>query len=223
MVQQKTLRVKFEKTGKLQYISHLDLLRTMQSALRRAKVKMAYSEGFNPHMKITFALPLSIGIESLTEYMDIKTDVSMRAQEVKENLAKNLPSDMKVLDVYDVEEGVCKLTDVKYAEYKIYIDYGDRTEEAYNIAKELYNSELIVTKKTKKGEKEIDISSLIDKIDVSYEFNCVIIRARLCADSENYLNPFYLTGALDKKMEMESIHRRVVRLAIYKADKTEFK
>ncbi|MBR6681766.1 MAG: TIGR03936 family radical SAM-associated protein, partial [Clostridia bacterium] len=75
MVQQpqKIIRVKFEKTGKLQYISHLDLLRTMQTALRRAKVKMIYSEGFNPHMKITFALPLSIGTESLCEYMDIRT------------------------------------------------------------------------------------------------------------------------------------------------------
>ena len=77
MVQQKTLRVKFEKTGKLQYISHLDLLRTMQTALRRAKVNMIYTEGFNPHMRIAFALPLSIGIESVCEYMDIRTEESV--------------------------------------------------------------------------------------------------------------------------------------------------
>ena len=94
MVQQKTLRVRFEKTGKLQYISHLDLLRTMQSALRRAKVDMVYSEGFNPHMKINFALPLSIGIESVCEFMDIKTEGRAACADVKDALAGNLPEDM---------------------------------------------------------------------------------------------------------------------------------
>ncbi len=220
MVQQKTLRVMFEKTGKLQYISHLDLLRTMQTALRRAKVKMMYSEGFNPHMKITFALPLSIGIESVYEFMDIKTDGSVKCADVKESLGKNLPPDMKVLDVYGAES---KLTDIKYAAYTIYLDYGDRSKQAVEIGKKIFNSPLTVTKKTKKGEKDIDIQSLIHKIDVTYEFDCAIINCILCADSENYLNPFYLTVALDKELGCEFIHRKVMRNGAYFGDGSLFK
>lgn len=219
MVQQKTLRIKFEKTGKLQYISHLDLLRTMQTALRRAKVKMIYSEGFNPHMKITFALPLSIGIESVCEYMDIKTDGSVSPMDVKNNLSKNLPSDMKVLDVYEAES---KLTDIKYAEYMIYLDYGEDTEKAVETGNKIFSDSLVVTKRTKKGEKEVDISPMIKDVSCCYEYGLVVVKAKVCADSENYLNPFYLTGALDKEMGVEANHRRVVRTQTYFADEQVF-
>ena len=128
MVQQpqKIIRVKFEKTGKLQYISHLDLLRTMQTALRRAKVKMIYSEGFNPHMKITFALPLSIGTESVCEYMDIRTQPDVDPKYVMEALGKNLPDGMKIIDAYEASS---KLTDIKYAAYTAMLDYGEYYQE----------------------------------------------------------------------------------------------
>ena len=220
MVQPKTIRVLFEKTGKLQYISHLDLLRTMQTALRRAKVKMMYSEGFNPHMKINFALPLSIGIESVYEFMDIKTDGGVKCEDVKENLGKNLPADMKIIDVYEAES---KFTDIKYAEYTMYLDYGDESEKAAEIGKKLFNNPLVVTKKTKKGERDIDIQPMIHSVEVSFEYGCVLVKCVLCADSENYLNPFYLTGALDREMGFAAYHRKVLRVGAYFADDKTFK
>lgn len=220
MVQQKTLRVRFEKTGKLQYISHLDLLRTMQSALRRAKVDMVYSEGFNPHMKINFALPLSIRIESVCEFMDIKTEGRTACADVKDALAGNLPEDMKVLEVYEAEG---KFTDVKYAGYTICLDYGADSEKGAEIGKTLFSAPLTVTKKTKKGEREVDIQPMIERVDVRYEYGCVVIDCRLCADSESYLNPFYLTGALDKAMGFEAFHRRVLRTGVYGEDNKPFR
>lgn len=220
MVQPKTLRVLFEKTGKLQYISHLDLLRTMQTALRRAKVKMMYSEGFNPHMKINFALPLSIGIESVYEFMDIKTDGGVKCEDVKENLGKNLPDDMKIIEVYEAES---KFTDIKYAAYTIYLDYGEESEKGAEIGKRIFNNPLVVTKKTKKGERDIDIQPMIHSVDVSFEYGCVLVKCVLCADSENYLNPFYLTGALDKEMGFEAYHRKVLRTGAYFANDKMFK
>jgi radical SAM-linked protein len=191
----------------------------MQTALRRARVKMMYSEGFNPHMKITFALPLSIGIESVCEYMDIKTDGSVSPDDVKNNLSKNLPTDMKVLEVYEAQS---KLTDIKYAEYMIYLDYGEDTEKAVEIGNRIFSGSLVVTKRTKKGEKEVDISPMIKDVSCSYEYGLVVLKARVCADSENYLNPFYLTGALDKEMGVEAGHRRVVRTQTYFADEQVF-
>ena len=66
------LRIKFRKVGKLQYISHLDLVRTMQKVIVRAGLPLWYTEGFNPKPKMVFASPLSIGTESVTEYMDVR-------------------------------------------------------------------------------------------------------------------------------------------------------
>lgn len=219
MVQPKTLRVKFEKTGKLQYISHLDLLRTMQTALRRAKVKMMYSEGFNPHMKITFALPLSIGIESVCEFMDIKTDGNVFANDVKENLGKNLPADMKIIDVYEAQN---KLTEIKYAEYVIYLDFGENSEKAAEVGRKIFADTLVVTKRTKKGEKDVDISPMIKSAECGFECGMTAIKAVLCADSENYLNPFYLTGALEKALGREAEHRKVVRINTYFENEDQF-
>jgi len=220
MVSSKTLRVKFEKTGKLRYISHLDLLRTMQTALRRAGVKMVYSEGFNPHMKINFALPLSIGIESVYEFMDIKTDDSVEPDHVKKELGKNLPADMKILDVYEPQS---KFTDIKYAAYTIWLDYGEKSEQAANVCKKLFSSPLVVTKKTKKGERDVDIAPMIRKVECRYEFGCLIIMTELCADSESYLNPFYLTGAVDSEMGVEAENRKVLRTGALFANGESFK
>ncbi len=222
MVQQpqKVIRVKFEKTGKLQYISHLDLLRTMQTALRRAKVKMIYSEGFNPHMKITFALPLSIGTESVCEYMDIRTQPDVDPLYVKESLGRNLPDGMKILDVYEASS---KLTDIKYAAYTAMLDYGGQSEKAAEVGNTLFSKELIVTKRTKKGERDIDIFPMIKKAECRYEYGCTVIDMILSADSENYLNAFYLTDALNKELGLEHANRKVMRTSTYFADGKEFK
>ena len=215
MVQQKTLRIKFEKTDKLQYISHLDLLRTMQTAIRRSQIKMMYSEGFNPHMKITFALPLSIGIESVCEYMDIKTDECTEPSYVRDNLIKNLPADMKILDVYEPET---KLTDIKYAEYIINLDYGKDSQIAALAGKKIFSAQLVVKKHTKKGEKDVNISPMIKSIECDSDESGVVIKTTLCADSENYLNPFYIVNALDSKVGREADNRRVLRVNAYFQD-----
>jgi len=222
MVQQpqKIIRVKFEKTGKLQYISHLDLLRTMQTALRRAKVKMIYSEGFNPHMKITFALPLSIGTESVCEYMDIRTQPDVDPKYVMEELGKNLPDGMKIIDVYEASS---KLTDIKYAAYTAMLDYGELSKKAAEVGNDLFSKELIVTKRTKKGERDIDIFPMIKKAVCRCEYGLAIVDMILSADSENYLNAFYLTDALNRELGVESAHRKVLRTQTYFADGKEFK
>ena len=68
----KKLRLRFEKTGRAIYISHLDLMRTMQRVFARAGLELKYSEGFNPHPQISIALPLSVGTGSLCEIMDFR-------------------------------------------------------------------------------------------------------------------------------------------------------
>ena len=76
------VRVFFEKTGMTKYISHLDLMRCMTRAIKRAAIPAWYTEGFNPHLFITFALPLTLGVESLCESMDIRLTEEMGFEEV---------------------------------------------------------------------------------------------------------------------------------------------
>ena len=135
-------------------------------------------------------------------------------------MGRNLPPDIKVVEVYEAES---KFTDIKYAQYRICLDYGDKTEEAARIGKALFDGPLTVTKRTKKGEKDVDIKPMIREVEVSYEFGCTVISCTLCADSENYLNPFYLTGALDKEMGFEALHKKTLRIGALFADGRAFK
>ena len=108
------LRVKFKKVGNLQYISHLDLVRTMHKIIVRAKLPLWYTEGFNPKPKMVFAAPLSIGTESVCEYMDLRLTERMDESEVLSRLNKNMTEEMQVLEAY---YPTSKLTDLKWPQY----------------------------------------------------------------------------------------------------------
>lgn len=86
------IRIKFNKGEGLKYISHLDLLRTMERAIRRSGLPIAYSEGFHPHAKVQFASALPVGIASRGELMDLELTEEFTAQEVLARLAEQLPA-----------------------------------------------------------------------------------------------------------------------------------
>ena len=117
-VQPKTLRIKFKKVGNLQYISHLDLVRTMTRALMRAKLPLWYSEGFNPRPKLTFSTPMSIGAQSIYELLDIKIIKDVDPESVKENLNSNLPKEIQIGEVYYPDS---KFSDIAFSSYLINI------------------------------------------------------------------------------------------------------
>ena len=107
-----TLRVKFFKKGRLQYISHLDLVRTMMKIIVRAKLPLWYTEGFNPKPKITFAAPLSIGTESMCEFMDIRLTEKMPAEEAMRRLNENMTDDELAAGLVELAECGATLCDV---------------------------------------------------------------------------------------------------------------
>ena len=175
------IRVKFTKTGRLKFISHLDINRTMKSALLRAKMPMWYSEGFNPRPKVVFALPLSLGVESVCEYMDIRLVERIDFDTMKETFRRTVTDEMAIIDIYEPET---KLTDIGFAEYKFEFD-----EE---IDGEKLKSPIVIMKRSKSGDKEVDIQPLVKR----YEIDGNVMTAVLQADSENYLSPDYLAKAL---------------------------
>ena len=177
-----SVRVKFSKVGSLQFISHLDLNRTMKTVMIRAGVPIKYSEGFNPHPKMVFALPLSVGTESVTEYLDFKVTCPMSEEELSDRLNSAFPPEMRVIEAY---EPCTKFTDIKFAEYVLENDSDFSTEA-------LEADSIVVMKKTKSGEKETDIKPLIRSYKKEgYKLTCV-----LSASPDSYLNPDYIAKLL---------------------------
>ena len=115
-----TLRVKFFKKGRLQYISHLDLHRLLNRALVRAGMPIWYTKGFNPHIKLVFSTPLSVGTESVCEYLDIRIDREMSCEEIKDRLNRALTDELCILDAYIVPEKSV-FADIIWARYDIRI------------------------------------------------------------------------------------------------------
>lgn len=177
------VRIKFSKTGSLQFISHLDLNRTMKTVMIRAGIPIKYSEGFNPHPKMVFALPLSVGNESVTEYLDFKITKPMTEEELTCRLNNAFPPEMRVISAY---EGQSKFTDIAYAEYIL------ENDTDFSVSP-LENEHIVIMKRTKSGEKETDIKPLIK----SYSKEGNKLTCVLSASPESYLNPDYIAKVLD--------------------------
>lgn len=199
-VEHTALRIKFTKTGSLQYISHLDLHRTFCRLLVRCGIPVWYSEGFTPHPRLVFATPLSVGAESLCEYMDVfvtgsgdKIDLDVMRWKLRETNIEGL----EIKEVYLPET---KFSTITHSDYTIRIkttgadaDLASKCEEA------LRESPLVVLKRTKSGEKDVDISTQIKSVEAAFDGECIVIKACLSADSSTFLNPEYLVKVLKSK------------------------
>ena len=222
------IRIKFRKVGMLRYISHLDLQRTFAKVLVRSGIPAWYTQGFNPHAKMVFALPLSVGTQSECEFLDIRLREHMTCGEIKYRLNSVLTDELSVIDVYEPEE---KFQDIGYARYEIDIVTPSASDELSDNVKKLFSSKpIMMLKHTKSGEKEIDISPLIKSIDISYgaETGSLHISALLSATPDNYLSPEMLITAMKSSLNILSDimteRYTIFRTAVYLTDgETEFK
>ncbi len=202
----------FEKTGNLQYISHLDLQRAVTRLLLRTQLPICYSEGFNPHPKLTFAQPLSIFQESLCERLEFR---------MQETPSQPLPSQQQTLEALQAvspSDGL-RFTAVRFSERKL----PPCTAAAYTLTFQtalsepefcaLFDGELTVLKKTKTQETLLDIAPLIRQKTVrecegGFALSCVLS----CGD--RYLNPNYLAIAVQDSAKI----RRILRTELFFGD-----
>lgn len=163
--------IKFTKEPDIKFISHLDMMRTIQRMIRRSDLPVSYSKGFNPHMALSIAQPLPVGIYSSAEYMDVVFDSEIDEKVISESLNKCAPGGIRILEtlkIRSINPGEKKIPQamaaIDAAKYCANIKYTD----ASNIEKEmkciLNMAEWNMLKKTKTSEKEIDIKPLVKKI-----------------------------------------------------------
>ena len=224
----RTVRLKFCKFGTLQYISHLDLQTAFNRIINRACLPVWYTKGFNPHIKLVFSTPLSVGTESVCEYLDIRIDREMSCEEIKDRLNAEMTDEFYITEAYLPENDFC---DIGWASYEISIHTDGASEElAQKAQKLLTTSPLVLTKKSKSGEKEVDIIPFIKSISAEYDAkkDSVDIKTTVKASSTEYLNPELIVTGLRKYLgvlagDPVTEYYSIMRTAIFKEDMTEFR
>lgn len=210
------LRCFYEKTGRAKYISHLDMNRCMQRAIKRSGLPLWYTEGFNPHIYLTFLQPLSLGFESRCEIMDFKMEEEVPLEEIKERLNDSLPEG---IHVSRVALAGAKAKEIAFGVYDILFP---EMASAEGLVKELLGREPIeVVKKTKKGEKVIDLKPLIrlDRCEGAGED--LLLGLTLPSSQENTVNPSLVCQYLKANgFAFEAM--QVTRTRVLKADGTDF-
>lgn len=193
-----SVRIHFRKVGPLAYISHLDLVRTMMKVVVRADLPLWYTEGFNPKPKLVFAAPLSTGVESEVEYMDLRLSQILPEEEIVEKLNRAMPPDMQVIKAY-YPTGA--LSDLGALQYKIVVSSPDVSDELLTRIEDALKSESYeVEKKTKKGElKSVDIKEQVYSVKGEIVDGKLVLLATLCADPSAFLNPEYLITYLRRE------------------------
>ena len=185
---------------------------------------MWYTKGFNPHAKLVFGLPLSVGTESMCEMADLKIERKISLEDIKKQLNEQLTDEMYVLDAY---YPTTKFADIAYADYTIIIKADKINENTALKATGLFMNPIMMIKKSKSGEKEVDITSFIKRIEFESESGCLRVKAVLSAGSTENLNPEYIVSALRSSdylsEELEGAFYRIMRNKVYDGYMVEFK
>lgn len=177
-------RIKFKKYGVMKFIGHLDIMRYFQKAMRRADIPIAFSGGYSPHMIMSFANPLGVGVTSDGEYFDIELTEPIASDVAVKRLNDVMVEGMEIVSFVEISEDKKKtgMAIVAAADYVSTVKNGELPADWKEKAKDFFaQDEIIITKKTKKSEKEVNIKPMIYQFEVR----------------ENSLYSFVATGSVE--------------------------
>lgn len=218
------LRALFEKTGPAVYISHLDLMRLIQRAFKRAGLPLTHSQGFNPRPSVSIALPLSLGVESRCELLDFDLEGEPPdCEEIRDRLNQALVEGVRVLEVYS---GGRKLKELSLMESVLTLEYDCGIPDgAREKLRELFSREdVVVEKKNKNGVTEQNIPSMIRRLTITQSSgNELELRLLACCQNPT-LNPMQLAAAIRKYLpEVEPDFVRCRREEIFDTNEIIFR
>lgn len=218
-------RMRFSKTDEAAYISHLDLMHCMQRAIARAQLPVWYTEGFNPHIYISIALPLSTGYSGEWEFLDFNCTAEKIPDDAVARLNAVMPSGLSVQEIYPLEDGGRKVRDIAYSKFEITWEFDGGVPEGFvREAEQLFaRDELRILKRSKRGEKEVNIRDYMRGITLEADADCVRAYTILGAGNNN-LSPEYLTKLLSRELpEYEPDGALYHHLMVYDAQLNEFR
>jgi radical SAM-linked protein len=210
------LRLTFSRGEEIKYISHLDLMRCWERALRRAEVPLAYSEGFTPHPRISLAAPLPLGVTSEAELMDISLQKTLSPYSLIQSLRKQLPPGIDILEVQQIPLMIPSLqSQLRYAEYRVVVKAGQSVAEMQTAITSLLEAERLPWQHMRDtGPRHYDLRALIKHIWlVSGDGVAFTLGMRLRCDPQGTGRPEQVSQALGLTEYPDSIHRTKLTLA----------
>lgn len=204
------LRIRFSRGEEIKFISHLDLIRLWQRALNRAGVALAYSEGFNPHPRLSLAAPLALGVTSEAELMDVTLTKWSSPHAFTTAVSRQLPRGIEISQVYNTPLTMPSLqSQVRYAEYTVGIETEKSREDIEAaIAALLAKESLPWQHQRDTGPRRYDLRALIDDIWLAdWRAGRSNIGMRLRCDSNGSGRPEQVAAALGFRRYPASIHR----------------
>lgn len=193
----------FTKTGLIRFTSHLDLLRMFKRAFRRAGVPVAYSHGFNPHPKMGFCQPLSLGYTGLGELIEFQTDSDSGCNKWLDSISKCLPEGIDLTGLGLIADGQKSLAASCYAaeyeiEFRVPFGLKDFDSEVKGF---LSHEQILVSKKTKSGKvTDVDIKGKIRSLSASEKDGMLLLSTVLDSGSASNLSPELVIKAFTEKV-----------------------
>lgn len=221
------IRIKFKKHGVMRFVGHLDIMRYFQKAIRRAGIDIAYSTGFSPHQKMSFAAPLGVGLMSDGEYLDIEVNATLSSAESVKKLNEVMVEGMEVVSYKALgDDSKNAMSLVAAADYFI----APKTDFSFPLSYEDFvngkqkflvdRNEIMLTKKTKKSETQIDIKPLIYQFSANEnektgQIDSIFLKT--ATGSVNNLKPEFVLEAFFAflGLEYDSLQYQVTRKEVY--------
>jgi radical SAM-linked protein len=209
------LRVRFSRGDEVKYITHLDLMRLWERALRRAKVEVAYSEGFTPHAQLSLAAPLAVGVTSAGELIDVFLAARLTPLEFTRAVCLQLPAGIELLDVQEVGlRGPSLQSELRAAEYEASLPASVAEEDARGAVERFLAAESVPWEQLRDKEvRRYDIRALVQEMWLEQRNNgAAVVGMRLRADSGGAGRPEQVVAATGLP-EPTRLHRRKLVLA----------
>lgn len=203
------LRIRFKRESEIKFISHLDIIRLWQRAFRRAGISLAYSEGFNPHPRISLAAPLALGVTSEAELMDIFVASGVSPHNLEAAVSCQLPSGISIREVYLIATTLPSLqARIRYAEYRVRVETGKDEKELEAVLASLLSEEHLPWQHQRDtGIRSYDLRTLISDLWLTdWRSGYCTIGMRLRCDSGGSGRPEQVAKALGFG-QPHSIHR----------------
>ncbi len=216
------VRLHFSKTFDAKYISHLDLARCFTRALKKSGLGVWYTEGFNTHIYLTFALPLSLGIESICDTADIRLVNDDFEPNICDAINPHLPHG---IEVFNADVAKMKSSEIAFARYMVELCDGEISQDALaGAARGVYEqAEIFADKKTKRaGVSRVDIKPLIGAWQAGTSGDMCRLELLLAAGNERSLNPNTALAPVFEKAGKHPDHCLIKRVQILTADGRNF-
>ncbi len=219
-------RMRFAKEGRAKYLSHLDLMHTMQRAMARCEMPLWFTEGFNQHAYVSVALPLSTGYSGEYEILDFNLLTETVPEHAVESLNAVFPEGLRALEIYPLADGGMKVGGIAWSRYRITWGFEQQvpTDFVEQVTALWQQDDIQILKRSKRGEKMVNMRELLHGQPIMTAFDHFVICDAVTAAGTQNLSPEYLTKAIRQYLpQYEITDEAYHRLCVYTDDMTPFR